>query len=99
IDDPRTTERRKRIILGNPFLKSLYDEWYSMLCARIPQGPGRVLELGSGAGFLSTYVPDVITSEIFECRNVRAVLDGRQLPFAASSLKAIVMVDVMHHIP
>jgi hypothetical protein len=58
-----------------------------------------VLELGSGAGFLADYVPDVITSEVLLCRGVKAIIDARQLPFRKSSLKAIVMIDVFHHVP
>jgi SAM-dependent methyltransferase len=99
IDDPRTTERRRGIIQSNKFLWRIYDEWYRSIAARIPQGPGRVLELGSGAGFLAQYVPDLIASEIFPAPDLHVVLDARQLPFASGSLKAIVMVDVFHHIP
>jgi SAM-dependent methyltransferase len=99
IDDPSTTDLRRGIIESNRFLKRIYDEWYSLLCSRIPQGPGHVLELGSGAGFLSDYIPDVITSEVFFSQGVQTVLDGRDLPFASSSMRAILMVDVLHHIP
>ena len=65
----------------------------------IPPGPGGVLELGSGAGFLSQYIQGLITSEIFPCSGIQLVLDARRLPFSPGSLKAIVLVDVMHHIP
>lgn len=99
IDAPRTTERRREIIKTNGFLKCIYDEWYTLLASRIPQGSGSILELGSGAGFLQDYAPGVITSEILVCDGVQTVLDGRRLPFRAGSLKAIVMVDVLHHIP
>jgi SAM-dependent methyltransferase len=99
IDDPRTTERRRGIIHSNKFLWRIYDEWYRSIAARIPQGEGRMLELGSGAGFLDRYVPGLIASEIFACPDLDLVLDARQLPFASGSLKAIVMVDVFHHIP
>lgn len=98
VDDPRMTELRKDLIQENGFLKCIYDEWYILLASRIPEGPGRVLELGSGAGFLPDYVPDAITSEVFECPGVQATLDGRQLPFLNASLKAILMIDVLHHI-
>ena len=99
IDDPRTTERRRGIIQSNRFLWQIYDEWYRLIASSIPSGAGSVLELGSGAGFLSRYIPDLITSEVFPCSEAKLVLDGRQLPFSAASLKAIVMVDVLHHIP
>lgn len=98
IDDPRSTDLRRGIIRQNRFLKRIYDEWYGLLASRIPQGEGAILELGSGAGFLEDYVPEAIKSEVFCCQGVQAVLDGRQLPFAPSSIRSIVMVDVLHHI-
>src|SRR6185437_14948376 len=99
IDDPRTTERRRGIIKSNRFLWRIYDEWYRLIADRIPEGSGGVLELGSGAGFLSEYVPGLITSEVFPCPGIKLVLDGRRLPFSDASLKGIVMVDVLHHVP
>jgi SAM-dependent methyltransferase len=99
LDDPRTTERRRSIIQSNGFLRQIYDEWYRLLADSIPEGPGSVLELGSGAGFLGRYIPRLIASEIFLCSGVHVVLDARRLPFSSGSLKAIAMVDVLHHIP
>ena len=99
IDDPRTTERRREIIRTNRFAWRIYDEWYRMVAARVPAGPGHVLELGSGAGFMAEYIPGVITSEVFSCPDIQVVADGCKLPFASGSLKAIAMVDVLHHIP
>ena len=51
LDDPSTTELRREVIFSKPFLKAIYDEWYRMLAAEVPAGPGAVLELGSGAGY------------------------------------------------
>jgi len=99
IDDPRTTERRREIIQSNRFLWRIYDEWYRMIAARIPQGAGGVVELGHGSGFLEKYIAGLITSEVFPCRGVHLVLDGRSLPFATAGLKALVMVNVLHHVP
>jgi SAM-dependent methyltransferase len=99
LDDPRTTQRRRRIIQNNRFLRRIYDEWYRLISACIPEGPGSVLELGSGAGFLAQYIPDLIASELFICSDIQLVLDARCLPFLSGSLKAIAMVDVFHHIP
>lgn len=99
LDSPLTTERRRAIVAGKPFLRRIYDEWYRDLAQRVPSGPGRVLELGSGAGFFEKYLPDVIRSEVFECADVDLIADARQLPFASDSLRAIVMTDVFHHVP
>lgn len=99
INDPRTTDRRREVIRSNRFLWRVYDEWYRMIASCIPEGRGRVFELGSGAGFLQHYVPDLITSEVFPCPDIQLVLDARRMPFSSGSLKAVAMVDVLHHIP
>ncbi len=99
IDDPRTTDMRRSIIESNRFLWRIYDEWYRLVAGHIPIGAGRVLELGSGAGFLGQYIPDLITSEVFACSDIELVLDARRLPFSSASLKAIAMIDVLHHLP
>jgi SAM-dependent methyltransferase len=99
LDDPRMTELRLRVIKSKPFLRRIYSDWYHMMVSRIPDGAGHVLELGSGAGYFKQIVPGAISSEVFFCRNVDLIADARRLPFRSSSLKAIVMTDVFHHIP
>jgi SAM-dependent methyltransferase len=99
IDDPVTTDLRRSIITSKPFLRAIYEDWYQSILTRIPDSEGAVLELGSGAGFFQQFVPDVITSEVFECPGVQLVADARNLPFSAGDLRAIVMTDVLHHIP
>jgi SAM-dependent methyltransferase len=99
LDDPATTGLRKQIILSKPFLRAIYDEWYSMLAAELPAVDGAVIELGSGAGHCERFIPDLITSEILFCPGVQLVADGQQLPFSDSSLRAIVFTDVLHHVP
>jgi SAM-dependent methyltransferase len=99
VDDPRTTLLRRRIIQEKTFLRRVYQEWYSLILSALPDGDGPVLELGSGPGFLERFLPDVITSEVFFCPTVRVVTDGCALPFSSQSLRSLVMVDVLHHIP
>jgi hypothetical protein len=98
IDDPRTTHLRQQLIQQKSFLKQIYQEWYKAIAAVLPDAQGAALELGAGGGFMSDFVPDLITSEIFYCPNIRAVLDGSCLPFGAKSLRAIVMTNVLHHL-
>ncbi|MGC2226755.1 MAG: class I SAM-dependent methyltransferase [Candidatus Sulfotelmatobacter sp.] len=99
VDNPATTELRNQIIGSKPFLRCIYDEWYSTLAKELPAGEGMVLELGSGAGYCERFIPGLITSEIFHCSRVKIVADAQQIPFADGSLRAIVMTDVFHHMP
>ena len=99
LDDPSTTQLRRQIIRRKSFLRQIYREWYRVLVEALPVGQGLTLELGSGAGFLDEMLPGVITTELFYCPGIRAVLDAQRLPWANESLRAIVMVNVLHHIP
>jgi SAM-dependent methyltransferase len=99
LDDPRTTEVRRQIIRGNSFLCRIYAEWYASLAAALPAGDGAVVELGSGAGFLQEFIPGLITSEVLNGSAVSAVLEASRLPFASGALRAVVMTDVLHHLP
>lgn len=100
IDDPRTCAAVMRMIHCKPFLNKLYNEWYHAMSQWIDaEAGGRVLELGSGAGFLKAVMPDAITSEILDVSGVDIVMDGLAMPIRSTALKAIVMVDVLHHLP
>jgi SAM-dependent methyltransferase len=98
IDDPQTTHLRGQIIQEKNFLRQIYEEWYRAIVAVLPGGQGAVLELGAGGGFMSDFVPDLIISELFHCPKINVVLDGLHLPFAAKSLRAIVLTNVLHHL-
>jgi SAM-dependent methyltransferase len=99
IDDPRTTQLRRRIVAEKRFLRRVYEDWYRSLAAALPSGAGAVLELGSGAGFLADFVPRLVRSEVFLCPGLDVVLSGLELPFAAGSLRGILMTNVLHHLP
>lgn len=100
LDSPAVTIQRSDIIRSKPFLFKLYCRWYRQIVAALPEGVGSpVLELGSGAGFLKDFIPGLITSELLDTWQVDITLDGCRLPFNDSSLRAVVMVDVFHHLP
>jgi SAM-dependent methyltransferase len=99
IDDPRCTELRRSLIRKKSFLRQIYEEWYEAITALLPLAKDPLLELGSGGGFLSDFVPEVITSDVFYSLHVNVILDGSHLPFVDGSLGGIVMTDVLHHLP
>ncbi|MEM6750902.1 MAG: class I SAM-dependent methyltransferase [Planctomycetota bacterium] len=99
LDDPATTGLRRRIIREKPFLKAIYDDWYAALGAAVPDRPEPALELGSGGGFFAETLPNCITSEVFACGGVDLICDATRLPMPDAALRAVVMVDVLHHVP
>ena len=98
IDDPQTTALRLQIIRSKPFLRKLYEEWYRDIAAQFPSD-AQILELGSGAGFLKEFIPQLITSELFSTPSVERVIDAQTIAMVDASLDGIVMTDVLHHIP
>lgn len=99
IDDPRTTHLRQRLVREKGLLNKIYLEWYRALVATLPPGSERVLELGTGGGFMRELLPGLVTSETFPVPGVGVVLDGLRLPFVDRSLRGIVMTNVLHHLP
>lgn len=99
LDDPATTDLRKRIISSKPFLRAIYNEWYEKLSTALPVDNGEVLELGSGAGYCQEFVPGLITSDLIPCRGIRLMADARTLPFRDNALRGIVFANVLHHVP
>jgi SAM-dependent methyltransferase len=98
-DGFEVTLRRRQLIQSRDFLRQLYREWYALIAAAIPQIPGALLEIGSGGGFVSSAIPEAITSDVLPLPGVDVVLDAERLPFPDGSLRAIVMTNVLHHIP
>ncbi len=98
LDDPRTTELRRRIVLDKGFLRRIYEEWYEAIAAVMPAGDAPVLELGAGGGFLAEVMPGVIASEVFPCPSAHCVLDAHHLPFPDGALRGIAMTNVLHHV-
>lgn len=99
IDDPLTTALRRKVIQEKVFLKRIYREFYECIGKDIPEGDGAILELGSGAGFLEEFITGIIKSDRYRNPYICIVLDGTELPFAKHSLRAIVMLNVLHHLP
>jgi len=99
LDDPRTTALRRKVIESKPFLLRIYQDWYRWLNQQVPAGLGAVVELGAGAGFLREYIPGLMATDVLYLPGIDCVLNGERLPFEDDALKAIVMSNVLHHMP
>ncbi len=98
-DDPAAIRARRELIRRRPFLRRVYNEWYDLIERALPSGEGAVVELGSGCGFLEERLPGLITSDLSFQAPVRLAFDAHVMPFADRSLRAIVMTNVLHHLP
>ena len=99
VDDPSTTVLRKQILQEKAFLRKIYEEWYGALAKSLDVSSNLILEIGSGAGFLCEYIPELINADILLLPWLSLVLDGGRLPIQDEALDAVVMVNVLHHMP
>lgn len=100
LDAPEFTAQRIAELKAKPSLKAIYDRNYAWFKGEVDKLPeGKILELGSGAGYLQEVIPDLITSDILELPNCDMVARAEELPFNEEELAGILMMDVLHHIP
>ena len=100
LDAPERTLKHKEIILSKPFLVKLYKEWYSVFVDANKSLPaGKVVELGSGGGFLKDLLPNVLASDILDLPSNDLTFSALEMPFEDNSVSGIYMVDTFHHIP
>jgi SAM-dependent methyltransferase len=59
---------------------------------------GKILEIGSGSGYVKLLNPDVITSDVVP-GHADMMIDAESLPFEDRSLRGILLTHVFHHIP
>src|ERR1035441_6172892 len=91
---------QRQLIFNRPLIKRCYDDWYRRLLGDTRSAPaqGAILELGSGGSCLQNLEPAIVTSDVVPGIAER-VVDGRRLPFADGTLRALLMTHVFHHIP
>lgn len=102
IHDPNsslTSDIHRNIILKKPFLKKLYLDFYKEFKKTITNLPkGKLVEIGSGGGFLKDVIPEVITTDVLNGKDIDIVLPKGKLPFENNSVSAFFLMDVLHHI-
>jgi SAM-dependent methyltransferase len=100
LDDRTVTLVHAQILQRKPFMKNLYADFYNQLKASVPEPDKKtIVELGSGGGFIKEIIPNAITSDVLDLPNVDKAFSACQMPFENVSVDAIVMFDVLHHIP
>jgi SAM-dependent methyltransferase len=100
LDSPERTLFHRNIIRKKLFLRKLYEEWYSIFQQQMKLLPeGKVVELGSGGGFLKDLEPKVICSDVLDLPTNDITFSALYMPFADEEISALFMIDTFHHIP
>jgi SAM-dependent methyltransferase len=64
-----------------------------------PVSVGPRIELGSGPGFAREFIPDLELTDLVKAPWHDREVSAEDLPFADRSIGALVLFDVLHHIP
>lgn len=99
LDDPENIHCLRQIIRRKPFLFKTYQSFYQELLSKVRgSARGKWVELGSGASFLKSYAPQLVTSDVLPYSGVDLVFSALEMPFKEESVDAFLMIDVLHHI-
>lgn len=97
--------RHRRELDDRPALRAVYGRWADKIRVALApdaqihdEGP-RSIELGCGAGALSEHLPELFPTDVMEQPYAKAVVDACALPYADGTLRNIVAVDTLHHLP
>ena len=98
LDDPLVTISRRDMVRRKRFISKIYEDWYGLIADHLPSQDGKIIELGSGAGFIKETIPEVITSDVMYLPFIDVLMDGLNLPFPSNSIRCLILIDVFHHI-
>lgn len=89
----------QQIIKNKKALRLVYQNFYERISFQLKNTPqGKIVELGSGAGFLKDIIPNLVTSDVIMGPGIDKVISATKIPFADASITAFIMMNVFHHI-
>ncbi len=99
LDASSTSLRHAEIIQKKPFLKKLYADFYGQFLASIVNHETkRIVEIGSGGGFIKTIAPGVKTSDVTSLPGLDYQFSAARMPFENESIDAFLLLNTFHHI-
>ena len=82
-----------------PFLRALYGEWFAEIADLLAPGDGPTVELGCGIGAFKEFRPSTTATDVIPTPWTDAVVDAEALPYDSGTVRNLVAVDVVHHLP
>ena len=84
----------------NRALRTMNADLYAQVARQLPpQTLGRRIELGSGPGFAREFIPGIELTDLVRAPWHDGEASAEALPFEAGSIGALVLFDVLHHVP
>lgn len=97
LDSKNSLLEDRRLIREKKFLNHIYKDFY-MIFKKTKVPEGKLVEIGSGAGFIKQVMPSIITSDVLKGPDIDEVFFAEKMPFKNSSIAAFFMINVLHHI-
>jgi SAM-dependent methyltransferase len=91
-------QRHRAVWEARPELRSVYHGLFDRLKSAVGSRKP-IVEFGAGPGFFKQHCPELIATDVIPSEWVDILCDGCAMPFADQSVGAIVMLDVLHHLP
>ena len=99
LDSPGRTLEHKNIIRSKLFLRKIYIEWYQHFVQEFSHFKDKkIIELGSGGGFIKEIMPGVTCSDIQPISGIDMCFSAQSMPFIEKSVHGICMINTFHHL-
>lgn len=92
----------RRMIEEKPVLKAHMAQWYLDILhslnglKKCPEGI--ILELGSGAGFIEDFIPNILKTDAIKNPLCHEIQDACRLSYSNESVRCIILIGVFHHL-
>src|SRR5262247_2103761 len=91
--------RQRGIWEHKPVLRHLYARYFDLVRTSLVPGQPTV-EIGGGSGRLREELQRaIVTSDVFQTPWIDIQLDAHHFPFQDASIRNVVAIDVLHHLP
>lgn len=82
-----------------PLLQMVYGDFYRLIDSQLNHdATGPVVELGSGIGAISEFIPDCIRTDLFPNPWIDRVENAYRLSFVDESVGNLILFDIFHHL-